>query len=484
MFYYPKKLKETQIITRDVSIIAFWFGLLFLIPMLVGVVYGEPTWSVYLPMILITTGLAYFFLKFFKKKEEPFTRMTLITIAVTWIMVCIVGSFPFFFATDMGPLDSLFESVSSVSTAGLTNIELPESVPKSVMFWRAMLAWFGGIGITAVAFYSIMQNDSVSKIVLGEGFERLKPSLVNSAKEIFKIYSFWSIAGILVLILIGTPVFDSFSISLNAISTTGVDVRNDGWLYYQQTMPETFPIMAVVVGLLMVMGAVSFVAHYRVLKNRRLRMFWQDSETKAYIIILLIGVGLVFSYMMLTSPQGAIPLSYEALSTSTTGGFELSPYISGTEQAGNFIMGILIVMALIGGSSNSAAGGLKVKRVLILFKYVFWKVSQQLAPKGTISHFRHAGKRITAEEVANIAVYGFIYCAAIILITMVMVSFGYGAVDSALVVTSAQAGGGVTPIPGWELVAPVKLALIGTMLFGRLEFIPLFTLILYILRRH
>jgi trk system potassium uptake protein TrkH len=484
MFYYPKKLSETKLITRDVSVIAFWMGMLMLVPMFAGLLYNEPTWPMYFTLILLSSGPSWIFMKFLKQKEAPFTKMTLITLAVTWITVCVIGSYPFIAMTDMGVLDGLFESVSSISTAGLTNIQFPESVPQSVMLWRAMLAWFGGIGITAFAFYSLMQSESLSKIVLGEGFDRLKPSLLNSAKEILKIYSFWTIIGIVILALIGTPLFDSISISLNAISTTGVDVRNDGWLYYQETMPETFPIMAAVVALLMIMGAISFIAHYRVLKNRRLRAYWEDSETRVYLIILLLGVGLIGGYLMLSQPSIATPLAYEAMSTSTTGGFEISPYITGVDNVGSFVMAILILLALIGGSTNSAAGGLKVKRVYLLMRYIGWKVGQQISPAGTVSHFKHDGKVIDMEQVTSVAVYAFIYCTAIIIASTVLISLDYGAVDSVFTVTSAQAGGGVTSIPGWEFAAPAKITLMMTMLFGRLEFIPMFALIMYAFRRH
>jgi trk system potassium uptake protein TrkH len=380
----------------------------------------------------------------------------------------------------MNPLDGLFEAVSSISTAGLTNIQFPESIGQSVLFWRAMMAWFGGIGITAVAFYSIMQSESVSKIVLGEGFDRLKPSLVNSAKEIFKIYSFWTIFGIVSLSLIGVPVFDSFSISLNAVSTTGVDVRDDGWLYYQTTMPETFGLMSAIVALLMIMGSISFIAHYRVLKSKRITEFFRDRETQIYLLILIVGAGLISGYMLLNN-QNPGPMAYEAVSTATTGGFEISPYM--TEGAGNFIMAILVILALIGGSTNSAAGGLKVKRVYLMFKYVFWRVQQQISPAGTVSHFKSEGRVVDMAQITNIAIYAFIYCAAIIIITSFMVALEYDPVDSIFMVTSAQAGGGVSPMGGWELLPAAKLALIGTMLFGRLEFIPLFALMMYAVKR-
>jgi len=481
MYFYPKKIAETKLITRDVSIIGFLFGMLMLIPMLVGIIYNEPSWPLFLPVVLFTCGLAYFLMRLFKRDEEPFIRMTIVTLAVVWIMSCLFGALPFAVVGGMDPLDALFESVSSISTAGLTTIQGVESIPHSVLFWRAMLAWLGGIGITAIAFYSVLQSESISKIVLGEGYDRLKPSLVNSAREIFKIYSFWTIAGIIGLVLIGTPVFDSFNISMNAISTTGVDVHSEGWQYYQKTMPETFGIMTAIVALLMVMGAISFVAHYRVLKSRRLRTYLEDRETLAYVVILIVGMLIIGAYVV-ASGKNPGPMVYEALSTSTTGGFEISPYM--TAGASHFIMGMLVVLSLIGGCTNSAAGGLKVKRIYVMFKYFAWKARRQISPRGEVSHLTYSGRRIGQSEITDIAAYFFIYGFAIILVVALMVAFDYDSVDATLTVTSAQAGGGISAIPGWELNAPVKVSLIATMLFGRLEFIPLFALAAYALRRY
>ncbi len=481
MYFYPRKLAEAKLIVRDVSIIGFWFGLLMLIPMLVGIIYGEPSWPLYLPIVLFVSGLSYLMMKVFKEGEEPFTRMTIVTLAVIWLLAALFGSLPFAVAGEMTPLDGIFESVSSISTAGLTTIQGVETIPHSVLFWRALLAWLGGIGITAIAFYSILQSESVSKIVLGEGYDRLKPSLVNSAKEIFKIYSFWTIVGIIGLALIGTPVFDSFNISMNAISTTGVDVHTEGWQYYYDTLPGTFGIMTAIVALLMIMGAISFVAHYRVLKSRKLRMYLEDRETLAYLAILVVGVLIVGVYVA-ANGQNPGPLAYEAMSVSTTGGFEISPYM--TAGVSHFIMAILIVLALIGGCTNSAAGGLKVKRIYVLFKYFLWKAGRQVSPKDQVSHFTYEGKKMDPAKITDIGVYVFIYFVAIIIIASLMVAFEYDAVDSVFTVASAQAGGGVTAIPGWELNAPVKIGLIGTMIFGRLEFIPLFALAAYALKKY
>ncbi len=484
MLFYPKKVAETKLITRDVSIIIFWLGMLLLIPMFVGIIYSEPDWPRYLPLVLITSGPSYLFMRFFKKSEKaPFTEMTIITLAVTWITFSIVGSYPFLAVAEMNPLDSYFESVASISTAGLTNLNPVESIPHSVLFWRAMLAWFGGIGIVSFAFYAMLQSESLSKLFLGEGVPKIKPNIVNSAKEVFKIYSFWTVVGITVLSLIGIPIFDSFNLSMGAISTTGMDVRNSGWAYYQQNFPDAFPAMAGTVALLMLVGSIGFVVHYRVIKSRDIRTYLKDGETRLYLAVLLIGI-LIISAHVISLGHDATPFAYEALSTSSTGGFEMTQQLTAMQGVSEFTLALLLLLVLIGGSSGSTAGGLKVRRVMVMLKYVSVRVKQQISPKGEVNRITQEGKRLELEEVANIAVYAFIYCTAILFVSGFLISLGHDPMYSSLVTASAQAGCGISPIPGWQLEAPAKIALIGTMLFGRLEFIPLFALGAYALKRH
>lgn len=479
MLFHPKKVSETKLIARDIAAITFWFGLLILIPMVVGVIYQEPSWPLYLPMVLLVSGGSKLVLLKFKKDEKPFTHMTIVSLGATWLVISVLGAMPFFVTAGFGPIDSYFESVSAVSTCGITTIQHPESFPQSVLFWRAMLAWFGGIGITAFAFYSIMQSESMSRIVLGEGYDRLKPSLVNSAREIFKIYAFWTVLGIIFLCAIGLPLFDSFNLSMNAISTTGMDVHTGGWNYYHDNLPQAFPLMAIFLAFLSIMGAVSFVVHYRVLHLRKLKAYLQDGETALYLAIIIVGLVAVSGYM-LAKNDFSTGMSYEVVSAST-GGYELSPKITG--EASTFVMGILTILSLIGGCSNSAAGGLKVRRVYVLLKYLYWTIKQELSPEGAVSHFKHEGKHVHTEEISDAAMYAVVYFCAIIVVTMIMISFDRDAAGSILTVTSAQAGGGLSPMNGWDLYPVEKMALTGTMLFGRLEFMPLFALVLYLVRR-
>jgi len=478
VIYYPKKILEMKLITRDVSIITFWLGIFMFIPMIVAIAGGEPYWYVYLPLILITSGPPYLFMRNIRRGEAPFTQTTIVTVAVMWIVFSIVGAYPFIAVAGMNPLDGLFESVSSISTVGISAIAIPESVPTSVLFWRTMLCWLGGIGITAFAFYSVLQSESIAKIVLGEGYDRLKPSLVNSGKQIFKIYGFWSVVGLVMLLATGLPLFDSLNLSVSALSTTGNELHSGAWMYYQQYYPQAYSVMPVIVAFLMLMGSISFVAHYRVLKNRKLSIYLKDSETRWLFIIIILGMLLV-SIPLILKNQDFVPTAYEALAASTTGS-ELAPLPM--LGATGFTIAILIILTLIGGSTNSPAGGLKVRRVYMLFKFVKWRVGREISPKDSVRHFTDEGEVVDTDQLTDMAVYCFIYLSAIILVASFLIALGSEPVTAVFTVTGAQSGG-ISPIQAYDLAAPARLALVFTMLFGRLEFIPFFALIAYSLKK-
>jgi len=479
---FSRRYAEAETMLRDVSIVLFWFGLLMLVPAVVGFINGEPAWPAYLAFAAAVCAPSYIIKTHLKRPQEPFARLTLVTTALLWIICCLVAAIPFFFLGGLGPLDSVFESVSSISTAGFSVMADVEAAPASLIFWRSLIAWLGGIGITAVAFYGVMQSKTVSRLVLGEGYERIKPSLANTGREILKIYSFWTVVGIIALAAIGMPIFDSFNLSMNALSSTGM-VNYSNALAHYRSLPN-FGAMSLILSILMIIAAISFVVHYRVIKNRSLRLYLESTETKAFFAIIVVGMVVVTGVLVLNGQgERAFDMSFEAVSSSTTTGFELDRNVPMFSGIGEFVKGMLIILAIIGGSQNCSAGGVKVKRFVILLKVVWWRVKKNTLPEDAILPLEYEGKPIREGEVSSIATFVFIYAVSLIIATAVLVAFSIPTIDSMMVVTQAQACAGVSSIPPTTFAAPVKVVLIFVMLFGRLEFWPLFALGAYVIRR-
>lgn len=269
---------------------------------------------------------------------------------------------------------------------------------------------------------------------------------------------------------------------MNAISTTGSELYSSGLQYYQMTNPSTFWLINSVLSLLMIMGAIGFVIHYRVFRTRRFSLYLRDFETKYLFLILFIGALLISLYLIANNqPESIGNYTFDSISSMTSGGFQMNPTFFG--DASDFIIGVLLLLGFIGGSQGSAAGGIKVERFLLLLKAAYWRVKKEISPKETVIKKEFEGKTVGVEEVGPVALYVFIYGASIVIATGFMAAYNHSLTDSFFVVTLAQANSGLTTIPPEMFQAPVKIVLTAVMFLGRLEFWPILALFAFIFRR-
>ncbi|MBN2518830.1 MAG: TrkH family potassium uptake protein [Candidatus Altiarchaeota archaeon] len=482
MFIRPSKRVDSRIILSDAGNLVFWFGFAFLAPMVVSLVYGEPIWHYYLFFFMVVSSLGYIMRRVFRKHAEPFARHAILTIALTWFLSAAVGTIPFMVLLGMGPLDAGFESTAAITTTGLSIIPHPEAIPKSLLFWRTLEAWLGGIGIISVAFYGIMQSESMARIVLGEGHKRLMPNLVNSAREMFKIYMAITLIGVISLLLLSVNMFDAVNYSMSAISTTGSEPYSEGLQHYQALLPHTYWLVDSVLVFLMLMGSIGFVVHYRVFKSKNILFYVRDFETRYLFIILVFVILLISLYLAANNrPQEIGSYAFDSVSSMTGAGFQMNTNFF--RDTGDFIVATLLVLGFVGGSQGSASGGVKVERFLLLLKAAYWRIRKEISPKETVIKRSFEGKTVGIEEVADVALYVFIYGSSIVIASGFLIAFGYGTVDSLFVTTLAQANAGLTTVPPAYFEAPVKLVLMVVMFLGRLEFWPILALLAFLFRR-
>ena len=482
MFMRPQKRVDSRIVLRDASNLVFWFGFAFLAPMLVALIYGEPIWHYYLFFFIMVSSVGYILKRLLGKQQEPFSRHAILTIALTWLLSAAIGSLPFMVILGMDVVDAGFESTSALTTTGLSLIPHPEAVPSSLLFWRSLEAWLGGIGIIAIAFYGILQSESVAKIVLGEGHKRVTPNLVHTAREILKIYFTITVIGVVALVVLNVGIFDAVNYSMNAISTTGSELYSSGLQHYKAVNPSTFWLINSTLSVLTIMGAIGFVIHYRVFRTRKFSLYLRDFETKYFFVILFVGILLISLYLIANNqPENISDYTFDSISSMTSGGFQMNPTFF--SDAGDFIIGVLILLGFIGGSQGSAAGGIKVERFLLLMKAAYWRVKKEIFPKETVIKKEFEGKTVGVEEIGAVALYVFIYGVSIVIATGFIAAYNYSLTDSLFVVTLAQANSGLTSISPEVFQAPVKIVLTVVMFLGRLEFWPILALLAFAFRR-
>ena len=477
-----RKRRDALKIINDTSTIVMWLGLLFLVSAVTSLIFSEDIWPFYILYGALISGSAFIINKLTKNENETFMRHGIITAAVAWIVVAIVCGLPFYGLLGMNPLDSVYESMSALTTTGMSLIQYPENVYKSLLFFRTLEAWIGGIGITTVALYGLLSSKSASSLILGEGHEKVRPNIVNTLKEIVGIYSLWTLLGIIALIALGLTVFDSTNYVMNAISTTGNSIYSESLAHYQITNPENFWFINAVLAVMMLVGAIGFVVHYRFFKNFDFNAYLEDYETGSMIAILLAGILIMGAFLYIKGNPGDIGIfAFEAIDGMTCGGFQMHPNVF--QGVSDFILATLTFLALVGGSQGSAAGGLKVDRVVILLKATYWKIREHLSPKGTVITKRVGNEIIDNNKISEVALFSLMYIITIVIVSMFLVAYGHSAMDSLFTVTMVQANAGMSPINPWLLETPVKAVLILVMWLGRLEFWPVLALFAYLLKK-
>jgi len=435
-------------------------AILTLLPLAVSWIFAE---DVYLPFFLgAIISFAVGIILYKKFEREPLDLSSAMVLAsITFVTVSLLGSIPYL--DHLSPIDSLFESVSGFTTTGLTTVN-PESLPHSVLFFRSLTQWIGGVGILII-FLLLLSSPGMSSyyIYRAEGHpQRIEAGVYSTVKRIFIIYMIYTVIGIVLFTLVGMPVFDSFNHAFTSIATGGFSVRNDSIGAYNN------PLIEIVMILMMVLGATSFFLHDRLFK-RKFMEYVKNSEVRLFwVTIIVFSILVSLSFISVFEPF-RIGI-FQTFSALTGSGFTL---ISNYPELSKILLPILMIA---GGFAGSTAGGLKLVRVGILGKAVSWLSKKISYPSSAVVPFKFNRKVIREEDLTIISIFSFIYILILVVSTLVLSFTGYPPMDSFFVSASAEGTVGLTTIDIAGMNPFAKVMLMIDMLLGRLEILPFFVL--------
>ncbi len=458
--------EDLKLIFNNLGTLCKGSSYLFLIPLFVVLIYGEPAtyFYLYVLMAILMRALGNFLT--FKSKEKGELRHAIVTISLFWILFCFVASLPFFVIENMSFVDSLFESVSAITTNGLSMVVDQNSLAFSTALWRNFLGWVGGLGFVLLSIFGVFVTYAKFKnLTEAEGhLEKIKSSAKKTAFYFFLIYFGFTIAGILAFRIAGMPLYDSINYAFTTISTTGFDLTNLGLLGYNSLA------VLIIALVLTFIGSVSFISHYKVFAKKSILEYFKDKS-----IYVLLGIG-IFSFAFISlkfAKMFDFKIFFDLLSAQYGG---LSLYLPKIYTSyPYFVKTFFIFVMFVGGSTASASGGIKIQRLILIFKTVVWQTKSALLPKNAVFQKKLEGEIVTKETTNNLLYYVLLFVLFAILGTFVLMSLGYSGLDSVVEVVSAQSGSGFSV--GLATIAmPVlgKIMLIINMLVGRLEFIPIF----------
>jgi len=464
---------------------------LLLVPLMYSVILGE-TDSVthaFIYSALLSLSIALICLGF-RPNENVQLKLSggMILCAFAWIGISIVGGLPFIFGIGASFVDAFFESVSGFTTTGITVFTGLDSMSLPILLWRGLIQWVGGLGILTFFLFVTFQNEGdIWQLFAAESHKintsRPVPNVFRTIKIFWGVYAIFSLTELIVLLLLGMPVFDAVIHSLTTLSTGGFSNHDASIGHYAAEGFQNAALIEYAITFFMALGGMNFLMHYYWL-TRQYKTVITDDETRGYIRIIVLFTFLVVLsiYVGQTSSSGFESIFrrtiFQVVSLITSTGF-------GTVDIGSAFFPALakqlfIILMIIGGCVGSTAGGVKIVRTLVIAKLYRRELKRVYLPRGAVVPILLNGTPIENNEVLKIA--GLFY----IWIMLILVGSGITALFSDLDAFAAISGmasavGNMGPfyfsVSKMGSLSPViKYTYIFGMLAGRLEMLPMFVI--------
>ena len=479
-------------------------GVVFLFPLIVVAGYwgrygeGRATILAFVVPAVVSFALGRV-LRMVFKDGAPDTTGSMLVCALGWVLASAMGALPFVIAIKASYLNGYFEAMSGFTTTGITVFSGLGEMPRSILLWRALTQWVGGLGILSFFLAVTFKGGGAHHIYGAESHKiastRPAPGMSHTLKILWGIYGGFTLAGVVLLILEKMPPFDAACHTMTALSTGGFSPHDASIAYYAQTGHPHFRLIEYTIVLLMMLGGINFLIHYRVL-TKDVKALWDNVEIRAwwrfvagFVIIIM------FDHMIKTGvltaalrEPGGVALSdieavfrrsfFQVTSILTTTGFSTQDIDSAFFPV--LSRQIFLAMMVIGGCVGSTGGGIKVMRVVILKRLLHRELFKLRAPSKASRSLIIDRKSVSSEEVHRTAALFFAWLALILIGGGVTALFSnQGAIQSLSGMFSALGNIGPCYISNADMISinpVVKVTYIFGMLAGRLEILPVLLL--------
>jgi len=451
-------------------------GIFLLLPTVVSLLYRESCFWAFLITLAIATVLGGLMLGLSRPRTPViYAKEGFFIVSASWILLSLIGAIPFTLSGEIPSyVDAVFETVSGFTTTGASILTNIETMSHGLLFWRSFTHWIGGMGIL-VFVMAILPNVSERSIhilraeVPGPTVGKLVPRVKDTAKILYLIYVVMTVVEIVLLLCGGMPAFDSILHAFGTAGTGGFGIKADSIGGYS-------PFLQWVVAIFMLLFGINFNVYYLIL-IRRLKSAVKSEELWAYLLIIAAaatGIAIAI-YPSCGSLSDTIRHSvFQVASILTTTGYATTNF----DLWPAFAKGILLILMFIGGCAGSTAGGIKISRVVMIYKQVRREIQRMLHPR-SIKSLRFEGRPVEEQTLTGVNSYLGIYllCFIAIFLIISLEPFGLESNFSAVVACFNNVG------PGFAAVGPTanfaeysalsKIVLAGAMLLGRLEIFPL-----------
>lgn len=457
----------------------------FMLPALAIAAYYKEQPSVKGFAITITILLVMATLLVRQKRSDAgvYAREGFVTVSLGWILISLFGALPFYISGAIPSfLDCWFETVSGFTTTGASILTNVEALPMGMLYWRSFTHWLGGMGVLVfmLAVAPLAKGSGETFHLLraespGPSVDKLAPTMRHTTRILYSIYIALTLLQIALLLLGGMPLFDSVVHAFGTAGTGGFSIKNASIGAYDSAYLQT------VIGVFMALFGINFSVYYLMLL-RQFRAAFRNEELRFYIGIMLvttavIAIDILPQYAELGTGKAVLDSFFQVSSIMTTTGYATVNF----DQWPQLSRYLLVLLMVIGASAGSTGGGVKVSRLLILWKAVKSQMQTMLRPRA-IRPVRMDGKPLSENVVRGTYAFTAVY-ACICLVSMLLLTLDDYSMETNVTAVLAcinNIGPGldmVGPTGNFSFFSPLsKIVLSFDMLLGRLEIFPLLLL--------
>jgi len=470
-----------KLVLRLLGLLGKAFSIVTIVPLLISLAVDHEHILLFLETLLISASVSKLCLYYGTKKTTQRLRIreAMAVVGCGWLMVCFLGALPYLLY-GMGLIDAVFESVSGFTTTGVTTVSSFDYFSNSLLVWRCLTHWCGGIGVIMLFIVIMPQMNSGAGHLFnaelpGAVAERTLPRIKESAMLILGIYLALTIIEVVLLMLGGVHLYQAINLALATMATGGFSYYHDSLISF-----DSFYVECVCIGFMLI-ASMNFSLYYKIGRGDW-EAFKNDSEHRYYLGLLLFAASAIAFNLYST---GYMDLEnsvrhglFQAVSIGSTTGFASDDF----NNWPSFSRYVLLILMFIGGCSGSTAGGIKISRVVILLKASWAELLRTLHPRMVYS-IKMGGNVIDPAIVGNITRFFFLYIMVFIVLTIAISLTGISIMESIGIIATCLSSAG----PAFGVVGPTstysdistfgRVVTIFAMLLGRLEIFTLLVIL-------
>ena len=460
-------------INKIIGIMLMMFAGTLMIPIITSLSFSDGNLQTFIISLLVffIIGTLLYFPNSKIKSSDIKSKEGFLIVVLFWLILSLFGSLPFILDKDLSLsfVDALFESISGWTTTGATIIDDLENLSPSILIYRQMLQWLGGMGIVILAL-AILPMLGVGGMQLYKAEStgpikdnKISPRIAETAKSLWRVYIGLTIACALLYFFAGMSIFDSVAHSFSTIAIGGFSTYNDSIGHFNS------PIIEFVCIIFMLLAALNFILHFLAMKSGSIAIYFKDTEVRSFTFIIIIFLSLIYVFHLVNNSD--IPLRhiiFQLISFITTSGFTSTSY----ESWPSFIVFTLLLVSFFGACAGSTGGGIKIIRIVLVLKLLKKGLLRTLHPTAQVP-VKINDQAISDEVASNIYDFIVFYILSYMILSFLLLIFGndiatsFSSVASCLNNLGPAVGDAANSYS--SLSSSSKYVLSFTMILGRLE---------------